>query len=217
MAVINAILSAVLVTAGSYGTICFYDKKHPLGVGKKGNFIFSRFIVGLMCLTFFATGIIGFKKGAMWGVFTTFLYDILIWGMSVLAVTDYKQCRIPNRFLTALLIIWATSAGTLILFRTEAGVALLVRSLAGGIVGGLIFLLCYFLSKKQLGAGDVKMVFVMGLYLTGERIIGVIFYGALLCCLYSGVQLFRKKIGIKDGVALAPFLYLGVLISLYIL
>ena len=60
------------------------------------------------------------------------------------------------------------------------------------------------------------MVFVMGLYLTGQRIIGAIFYGALLCCVYSLIQMGRKKLGLKDGVPIVPFLYLGTLITLLI-
>lgn len=60
------------------------------------------------------------------------------------------------------------------------------------------------------------MYFVMGLYLTGQRIMGAIFYGILLCCIYSIVQLCRKKMGFKDGVPLTPFLYAGTFITLLI-
>ena len=97
------------------------------------------------------------------------------------------------------------------------GIALFAKSLMGGIVGGLTFLLCYLLSAKKVGAGDVKLSFVMGLYLTGDRIIGAIFYGTLVCCVYSIVMLIRKKIGLKDGVPMVPFLYIGVLITLFII
>ena len=68
-----------------------------------------------------------------------------------------------------------------------------------------------------MGAGDVKLVFVMDLYLTGQRILGAVFYGSLLCCAWSLLQLARKKLGLKDGVPLVPFLYLGTLITLFIL
>ena len=68
-----------------------------------------------------------------------------------------------------------------------------------------------------MGAGDVKLVFVLGLYMTGERIMGAIFYGVLLCCIYSIIMLCRKKIGLKDGVPMAPFLYMGMCINLLIM
>lgn len=217
MEIINAFLGAVLVTVGSYITLCIYDKKHSLEMKKKGNMIYSTFMIGVMCLTFSAVFISGIRRRADWDLPGVFLHYILIWGMSVLAVTDYRQHRIPNRFLTGMLMIWALITGVCIILQTERGIALASQSLAGGLVGGFVFLLCYILSKKQLGAGDVKLVFVMGLYLTGQRIIGAIFYGIVLCCIYSLIQLIRRKIGLKDGVALVPFLYLGVLITLCIL
>ncbi len=217
MEIISAFLGSVLVTAGSYIALCVYDKKHSLETKRKGNFIYSASMIGVMCLTFSTVFMIGMTRHAEWKPFNILLHYILIFGMSVLAVTDYRQHRIPNKFLIGLLMIWASITGIHIIMRTESGMEQAFQSLAGGLAGGLIFLLCYILSKKQLGAGDVKLVFVMGLYLTGQRIIGAIFYGIVFCCVYSVVQLIRRKIGLRDGVALVPFLYLGVLITLCIL
>lgn len=217
MEIISTILGALLVTAVSYVTLCFYDKRNPLEVRKKGNFIYSAFIIGVMCLTFLTVLTVGWIKRTEWMLAETVLHYILLWGMSGLAVTDYRQHRVPNRFLAVMLMLWAAVVGIYIILQTESGLRLLFQSLAGGLTGGIIFLFCYILSRKQLGAGDVKLVFVMGLYLTGQRIIGAIFYGIVLCCIYSVIQLLRKKIGLKDGVALVPFLYLGVLITLIIL
>lgn len=217
MEVVNAFLGALLVAAGSYITICFYHKKNPLEVRQKGSMIYSPFMIGVVGLAFLAVFALGMTKRAVWGLSDMLLHYSLIWGMSVLAVTDHWHRRIPNRFLIALLMIWALIAGTSIILFTESGMALLFRGLAGGLAGGLTFLLCYIFSRKQLGAGDVKLAFVMGLYLTGRRIMGAIFYGIAICCVYSIIQLIRRKIGWKDGVALVPFLYLGALIALCIL
>lgn len=217
MEIISAILGAALVAAGSYITLCFYDKRNPLKVKKKGKYIYSIFIIAAISLTFVTAFALGMFRISAWDLSEVLLNYILIWGMTVLAVTDHRQHRIPNRFLTLMLMIWAMITGIYMILQTESGVGLLFRSLSGAIVGGLIFLLCYILSRKQLGAGDVKLVFVMGLYLTSQRIMGAIFYGIVLCCVYSVIQLIRKKLGLKDGVALVPFLYLGVLITLSIL
>ena len=141
---------------------------------------------------------------------------LLIWAMSVLAVLDYKKQIVPNRFLLLMLLLWTAVTGSYIIVDTGGGLVLFFRALAGAVTGGLVFLLCYLLSGRKIGAGDVKLVFVMGLYLTGQRIIGAIFYGALLCCVYSLIQMGRKKLGLKDGVPIVPFLYLGTLITLLI-
>ncbi len=217
MEIISAFLGAVLVTSGSYITLCVYDKKHSLEMSRKGSMIYSASMIIVMCLTFSVVFVIGMTRLADWELPAVFLHYVLIWGMSVLAVTDHRQHRIPNRFLIGMLMAWASITGIHIIMHTESGMAQAFQSLAGGLAGGLIFLLCYILSRRQLGVGDVKLVFVMGLYLTGQRIIGAIFYGIVLCCVYSVVQLIRRKIGLKDGVALVPFLYLGVLITLCIL
>lgn len=139
---------------------------------------------------------------------------VLLWGMAVLSITDAKMQVIPNRMLLFLLAVWAGLLGIQVLFDLERGTALFALSLAGGLAGGLAFLLCYAVSRGQLGAGDVKLAAVMGLYLTGQRIIGAVFYGVLLCCMYSLVLLCCRKIGLKDGVPLVPFLFAGMCVTL---
>ena len=116
-----------------------------------------------------------------------------------------------------MLLLWSGIIGISIIANTENGLGILFGSLLGALTGGLIFLLCYVLSRGQMGAGDVKLAFVMGLYLTGDKIIGAIFYGVILCMIYSVIQLIRKRIGLKDGVPLAPFLYIGTLITYIIM
>ncbi len=216
MEIVSAIMGAVLVVAVSYSGIYFYDLNSHLGVRKKGNAICSISVWLTEGATFLAVLLIGMKKSPQWNLQTVLLHYILICAMSMLTVIDYKQHCIPNIFIKLLLLLWAGITGIFIIIQTETGLALLFLSLSGGIVGGLIFLLCYIISGKQLGAGDVKLAFIMGIYLTGQRIIGAVLYGVILCCIYSIIQLLRKKIGLKTGVPLAPFLYMGVLTTLLI-
>ena len=56
----------------------------------------------------------------------------------------------------------------------------------------------------------------MGLYLTNARVMGAITYGVLACCVYTVVLLIIKKITLKDGIPLVPFLYLGVLLVMLV-
>lgn len=139
---------------------------------------------------------------------------VLLAGMTLAAFYDVKAHRIPNRLLKWLLAIWVALMAGVVLTDVETGLALSLNALGGGIFAGLIFLACYLLTKGQLGGGDVKLVFVMGLYLTGANILTAVLYGMIFCCFYSVVQLIRKKITMKDGVPLAPFLYLGVCVTL---
>jgi prepilin signal peptidase PulO-like enzyme (type II secretory pathway) len=214
---LNALLEAVIVTAGFYITVFIINEKAELGLPVKGMLICSKKVMAVAFLNLAATGYISFVRLISFYLPQHLLTLILIYGMSVLAVTDAVQKWVPNKFLAVLLLMWTAITGLAIIFDIENGLELLGRGLSGGIIAGVIFLLCYVISRHQLGAGDVKLAFIMGLYMTGQRIMGGITYGTLLCCIYSIVQLIRKKLGMKDGVALVPFLYLGVLITLIIL
>lgn len=217
MIVLISITGAIFVAAACYGTIYAVDQKRDLALRKRGKLITSYFVAAVETASICMLVWLGIKGIGRLALPVLLLQYVLLWGMSVLAVTDYKKQIIPNQILLMLLFIWIGIIGIYMIAAMEYGLALFFQSLLGGIVGGLIFVLCYLFSKGQLGAGDVKLAFIMGLYLTGQRIVGAVFYGVMLCLLYSIVQLLRRKVGLKDGVPLAPFLYAGVLLTLLIM
>jgi len=206
----SSILGAVLANVVHYCVVSVMSKRREITFSKKTRIFYHVF-------TFTAIIPLGYLYIPKGVTVEILLQYILLCAMSVFALADAEHHFISNQLLLVLLMIWAGIMGIMIILQTQYGLVLLFGSLVGTIVGGLIFLLCYFLSRGQLGAGDVKLVFVMGLYLTGDRIMGAIFYGVLLCCAYSIVQLMRKKIGVKEGVPLAPFLYAGQLITYFIM
>lgn len=217
MRILSAILVAILVTTGYYLLVHIIAKKYEIDFRKKKNIIVDKIVIWFGIFTLIGSGVIGYFRLPHMVIPHAILTVVLICSMSVLAIVDkYKQI-VPNKILLIMLGIWVAVVGIYILLNIMGGIALFAKSLMGGIVGGLTFLLCYLLSAKKVGAGDVKLSFVMGLYLTGDRIIGAIFYGTLFCCIYSIVMLIRKKIGLKDGVPMVPFLYIGVLITLFII
>ena len=192
----SVVLEAVLTTGLYYASQYLIDKKYNLDLKKRNIWITDGTVI--------AVGIIQFIA-AFWI------------GMNRLSSLTVIQTAMTLIFFVLLLLFWTAGVSMLLILQTEFGLTILFESLAGGTIGGIIFLLCYLLSKGQLGAGDVKLVFVMGLYLTGERIIGAVFYGTLICCVYSVLLLIRKKITRKDGVPMTPFLYLGTIITYIIM
>ena len=141
---------------------------------------------------------------------------VLTSGMTVLAWIDLRRKIVPNKFLAVLLILWGTLVGGSVIINPAQGMEMLFRGIAGAVISGGVFLLTYLLTHKQVGGGDVKLAFLMGLYLTGQRIIGAIFYGAVLSSLFALIMLGAKKIKWKDGIPMVPFLYIGTLIVLLI-
>lgn len=162
---------------------------------------------------------------AVW-ILSSFLHGYELWRLifnlclsvflTILAAVDLEYKRVPNRALLVMLVVYALAAGVYIITDIENGLASVFVSAAGSLFAGIAFLLCYIISRRQLGGGDVKLAFLLGLYLGGGRIFGAIIYGILCCFVYSVVQLCRRRIGLRDGVPLVPFLYLGTLITFII-
>lgn len=212
--VISSVFTAVLVTAISYLTISLPPDRYDMKLAKNhGLVVDARVLVpmGVAMLSVFAVSLYRFSTGLMRDYV---LGAIALCGLSIAAIYDLIAKKIPNRVVAALLILWVViEAVFFFIIGREGSLQHIFTSIMGGAAGGLIFLICYLLSRKKLGAGDVKLMAVMGLYVTGERIIGMILYGCLACAVYSIVQMLRKKLTARDGVALAPFLYIGSVVA----
>jgi len=98
---------------------------------------------------------------------------------------------------------------------TENGIRLLADSMYGLLIGGGIFLLVYLISRKGLGGGDVKFMAAAGLYLGFAETLPVILYGTVIAAFVGLVLIFIKKIGRKDTMPLVPFLFAGIIITVF--
>ena len=134
--------------------------------------------------------------------------------LSIFAFIDKEQNIVSDKLLIIAVAIWIIMIGGYIAMAREEGLALLLFSLGGSFLGGIIFLICYLITKGQVGGGDVKLSFVMGLFLTIERILPVIIYGTLFCSICSIILLIMKKTTLKSTVPLVPFLHIGLCITL---
>lgn len=222
MKMISAVLGAAVIVTLYYGAVEFLDRRMALQL-PRGKLLFldhciaDQFVLAVGALSAAVWCWLGIWRDAP-SYFFGLLEELLIFlAMSIFAVTDRKARLIPNRVVLFFLGLWSVLGAGAVISDYERGLAFVGQSIIGGVVGGVIFLLCYLISRGQLGAGDVKLAFVMGLYLTGQRIVGAIAYGVLVCCVYSFVQMARRRLTMKDGVPLAPFLYLGTLITFLIL
>lgn len=137
--------------------------------------------------------------------------------MSIFAFIDKEKSEVPDSLLSISLLLWVVMVGGYIVVYREEGIALLLFSLGGALLGGLIFLICYLVTKGQVGGGDVKLSFIMGLFLTIERILPAIIYGTLICSICSIILLIMKKTTLKSSIPLVPFLHIGVCITLAML
>lgn len=81
------------------------------------------------------------------------------------------------------------------------------------ILPGMIFLGFGWLSRWQIGMGDVAVVFVMGVWLGYEKTFAVVLVGMLLCSVFCGGLLLFRKVKRKAEVPFIPFLWIACLVG----
>jgi Flp pilus assembly protein protease CpaA len=148
-------------------------------------------------------------------VFVLLGYGLVVIFGYIAAVIDLKSRRIPNRLVVAMVAAWVLLMAPIVLLDTIGAVALLRDSVLGFAIGGGLFLLMYFVSSRGLGGGDVKLAAAAGLYLGLYGILPAILYGTVLASLFGITLILLRKIGRKDKIPLAPFLYIGILIAVF--
>ena len=211
--IFTAVITVLLVWIFVYLLLLLSDKLFELNIEKKGNFIKDYLVNIVLVISGLSSGVISYLRFANMKLPLIILSMILFVFMPVLTVTDCKKQLVPNKIILGAIILWVITISLSVIIDINASFNLVISAILGAVISGVIFLLSYFLSKKQLGAGYVKLAFVMGLYLTGSRVIGALLYGSVFCCIYSLVQLARKKLTLKSGVPMVPFLYLAMIVT----
>ncbi|OGG23685.1 hypothetical protein A3A79_00555 [Candidatus Gottesmanbacteria bacterium RIFCSPLOWO2_01_FULL_43_11b] len=84
-----------------------------------------------------------------------------------------------------------------------------------GIGAALFFLLLWIITKgRGMGLGDVKLGFLLGLFLGFPRIAFALYVAFLTGAIVGVILILRKRAGLKSKIAFGPFLILGALISI---
>ena len=140
---------------------------------------------------------------------------LIIFGY-IAAVIDLKSKKIPNSLVLAMFVAWFVSMIPKIFLDINTVTILLKDAAAGFLLGGGLLLLVYVISRGGLGGGDVKFMAAAGLFLGFWGTFLAMLYGILLAALIRIILLLVKKKSAKDTIPLAPFMYIGILIALFI-
>lgn len=165
--------------------------------------------------------ILGMAAGAIFHIYgwtvTKFLkYLILMYGVLIIAYIDSQTHLIPNFILVGLFFIRMVLLAVELVIYPTARMELLANAFGGLVIGFLIFIIAYFISRKGIGMGDVKLVAVIGFY-TGTAVLYAIMILSLVCCVvYSLVQLARRKLTTKDYLPFGPFVAIGTVLALFL-
>lgn len=156
-----------------------------------------------------------YEMASLSGLMFALLYTVLV-VMTILCMTDYWETIVPNKILLALIVFGFLEIGFQGV-RDMNTVVKMLPSMALGLLFCLIsFGIVYLLSRGSLGSGDVKLSLLLGIFLTGEYVVGTVFYGCLISALYSIFQMARKKLARKDEIPFVPFLYIGLIITYFV-
>lgn len=154
------------------------------------------------------------RFGATWEL-PAFL--VLTFSLVVLSIIDLRLYLLPNRILFPLAVL---SVVLLALGAITAGdLDPLLRALVCALASFAAFTALHLISPRAMGFGDVKLAFVLGLYLgwlgAGETVLGFVLgfvYGAVV----GVVLLATGARGRKDHVPFGPFLAAGALTAVLV-
>jgi len=147
-------------------------------------------------------------------LFTLFYYLFVLSGFIVIFFTDLKTGIIPDKILIPSIIITFLY---LLFVNPQSLISNLLCSVAAFLFFVIISLVFSLLLKKEsMGGGDIKLVFLLGLFLGFPNII-ISLYIAFLTGAATGIILilWRKKSFQKATIPFGPFLILGAIVSLF--
>ena len=132
----------------------------------------------------------------------------------VILLVPVTLIDLDHRIIPNTLMLIGTVVSVVILLLTDPG-ALTEHLIAGTAAGGFL-LIAALAYPGGMGMGDVKLAFVMGLFL-GRNVAPALLAGFLLGSIVGGLIMARKGVaaGRKTKVPFGPFLAVGGLIGLF--
>ena len=132
----------------------------------------------------------------------------LLWVLWWAALVDYKEYRIPNKCIVIGFIIKIIITIIEVFYGeyTLKNLCFEIFALAIMVGGGL---LCRFIVKDNLGAGDIKLFVIMVLFLNWDEIWNAVLLSLILCVCMHVVLVVTGKRGWRDKIPLGPAFALG--------
>ncbi len=135
--------------------------------------------------------------------------------MFILAVIDIRKRIIPNRYVFTLLFLRIVSV-TVYGFFTGRLVPYAINLFAGVVTGFLVLGIISLISKKSLGAGDVKMYAMIGAFTGITGVMDILIYAAVFCAVSGLLLIALKKCTVKSSLPMAPFACMGTILYIFL-
>lgn len=140
---------------------------------------------------------------------------VLLWdALLLIAYTDFKVKKVPNKVLLVLLCIRIPGMLLEIFVDGSGWQMVVIGSLISMLIGAFIILICMLFSRGGIGAGDLKLYAVVGLYCGFEALINVMFVSIFSAAIVSIVLLLSRKVKLKSTLPMGPFVWIGLTVYL---
>jgi len=165
-------------------------------------------VTGILFLLIFNYTFPNLLVTGYWLLVTSFLIIIFVY--------DLKHYIIPDKIIYPAIIvsgIWYFVSGIFLNLYTKYEILNTIYSAFGA---AIFFLLIVLVSRgKWMGMGDVKLAFLMGLFLSSPKILVALFLAFFIGAIIGvGLVVSRKKT-LKSEVPFGPFLVTGTFIALF--
>lgn len=158
------------------------------------------------------TGIVFWLLAINFGISASLIYLLILFAILIIVfVYDLREQMVPEVF------VWIAFALALVGGSYFGGFTILESIIGGAFAGGFLWLLVLFSKERWMGAGDIKIGFILG-FLCGYP--SALF--ALFCAFFLGsvvgiiyLLITRKTInrnGLRQSLPFAPFLITSTLI-----
>lgn len=190
----------------------YYQKKELYSLKKLWSSNKKEFILFSVVYLFISAGIFILHIKFDCSALKSIKYLIFIYALFLISVIDFQEKKIPNQLVFFILAERTMFFIPEFIMYPDAIMSVLIISFTGMIISALIMLMCRFLGRGGLGAGDIKLFAVIG-FMTGfQGALNIMFYSLFIASFICIILLVSRKAKIKQTVPMAPFIFCGTVI-----
>ncbi|MBP2632312.1 MAG: peptidase prepilin type [Firmicutes bacterium] len=132
------------------------------------------------------------------------VYWVFITFMVFISIMDFEQHVILDKILLVLILFAFVFSPFL--------PAYFLNRLVAGMLGGGGLLLLAILTKGGIGGGDIKLLFVLGLWLGSDKLFLTMFFGFISGGIVSAILLLSKLNRLGDPIAYGPYFAISAIV-----